>query len=53
MDIEVWVCCGWGSNEIELYDISGEKKVFVKFDINVNDIVLIKNGDFLVLSYNG
>lgn len=52
-DTEAWVCCGWGSNEIELYDTSGEKKVSVKLDINVNDIVLTKNGDLLVSSYNG
>ncbi|XP_022311510.1 uncharacterized protein LOC111116791 [Crassostrea virginica] len=52
-DTEAWVCCGWGSKDIELYNTSGDKKVSVKLDINVNDIVLTKNGDLLVSSYNG
>jgi hypothetical protein len=52
-DTEAWVCCGWGSKEINLYHTSGEKKVTVKLDINVNDIVLTKSGDLLVSSYNG
>ncbi|XP_055997484.1 uncharacterized protein LOC125646466 [Ostrea edulis] len=52
-DTEAWVCCGWGSKEIGLYHTSGEKKVTVKLDINVNHIVLTKSGDLLVSSYNG
>ncbi|XP_061182827.1 uncharacterized protein LOC133191136 [Saccostrea echinata] len=52
-DTEAWVCCGWGNKEIDLYSTSGDKKVNVKLDINVNHVVLTKTGDLLVSSYNG
>lgn len=50
---EVWICCGWGSKEIELYYINGELLVLVILDIFVDYIVLIKNGNVLIFSYNG
>lgn len=50
---EAWICCGWGSKEIQLYHTNGELLVSVTLDIPVDHIVSTKNGNVLISSYNG
>nr|XP_022328625.1 uncharacterized protein LOC111127649 [Crassostrea virginica]XP_022328626.1 uncharacterized protein LOC111127649 [Crassostrea virginica] len=50
---EAWICCGWGSREIELYHTNGDLLVSVTMDKPVDHIVSTRNGNVLISSYNG
>lgn len=50
---EAWICCGWGSKEMVLYNLDGEVLVSVTLDIPFDHIVSTRSGNVLVSSYNG
>ncbi|XP_060078522.1 uncharacterized protein LOC132558020 [Ylistrum balloti] len=50
---EAWICCGWGSKDIHLYDVDGYKKASLTLDVGVDHMVMTSSGDLLVSSYNG
>lgn len=50
-DSEAWVCCGWGSKDIYLYTIKGERKKKVTLDIQVDHMCVTPSGEILVSSY--
>ncbi|XP_033742733.1 E3 ubiquitin-protein ligase TRIM71-like [Pecten maximus] len=50
---EAWICCGWGTNKMELWTREGEKKNTATLPIQVDDICVKPNGEILVSSYDG
>ncbi|XP_033743661.1 LOW QUALITY PROTEIN: uncharacterized protein LOC117329694 [Pecten maximus] len=50
---EAWICCGWGSKDIHLYDIGGSKKASLTLNVAVDHMIMTSCGDLLVSSYNG
>ncbi|OWF39705.1 uncharacterized protein LOC110464708 [Mizuhopecten yessoensis] len=50
---EAWICCGWGSKDIHLYDIDGSTKASLTLDVAVDHMVMTSCGDLLVSTYNG
>lgn len=52
LEREVWICNGWGIQEMYFYLREGEKFRMVKLDIQIDDIIIKLNGDILVFSYD-
>lgn len=50
---EAWVCCGWGTSQMSLFNRDGQKKQTLTLDVQVDDICLISGGELLVSSYDG
>ncbi|XP_060562253.1 tripartite motif-containing protein 2-like [Ruditapes philippinarum] len=50
-DKEAWICCGWGSKDVYLYSITGERKKKVTLDIQVDHMCVTPSGEILVSSY--
>ncbi|KAH3855020.1 hypothetical protein DPMN_097579 [Dreissena polymorpha] len=41
---QAWVCCGWGSRNLALYDRHGQKRKSATLDIQVNDVTSFNDG---------
>lgn len=50
-DKEAWICCGWGSKDVYLYSITGERKKKVTLDIQVDHMCVTPDGEVLISSY--
>lgn len=50
-DKEAWVTCGWGTKDVYLYAITGERKKKITLDIQVDHMCLTPSGELLVSSY--
>ncbi|KAL4229808.1 hypothetical protein ACF0H5_010200 [Mactra antiquata] len=50
-DTEAWVCCGWGTKDVYLYNIKGERIRKVTLDIQVDHMCVTPAGELLVSSY--
>ncbi|KAL4239050.1 hypothetical protein ACF0H5_003753 [Mactra antiquata] len=47
---QAWVCCGWGSRNLTLYDKNGLRKKTATLDIQINDAATFNDGkDEIVL----
>ncbi|WAQ97883.1 TRIM2-like protein [Mya arenaria] len=50
-DQEAWVACGWGTKNVYLYTISGERKKKITLDIQIDHLCVTPSGELLVSSY--
>lgn len=41
---QAWICCGWGSRNLCLYDRHGQKRKTASLDIQVNDATTFNDG---------
>ncbi|XP_045187754.2 uncharacterized protein LOC123545493 [Mercenaria mercenaria] len=41
---QAWICCGWGSRNLSLYDRHGQKRKTASLDIQVNDACTFHDG---------
>lgn len=48
---EAWLCCGWGSKQMALFNSKGEKKASLTMEFQIDDICVLPDGNILVSSY--
>ncbi|KAH3843025.1 E3 ubiquitin-protein ligase TRIM71-like [Dreissena polymorpha] len=48
---EAWLACGWGTKDVYLFTMTGERKKKITLDIQIDHLIMNLSGELLVSSY--